>query len=51
MTMKKVKKKKYTKRIPLPKKPPKVEIPKEVYSRKKIKKNLKDELDNKKPEY
>jgi hypothetical protein len=30
-------KKKFKKRIPLPKKPPKVEVPKKVYSRKKAK--------------
>lgn len=43
-------KKKLKKRFPLPKKPPKVETPKKVYSRNKIKKNLKDELDNEKLE-
>jgi hypothetical protein len=45
--MKKAKKKNtkkvklYSKRIPLPQKPPKVEIPKKAYSRRKLKKDLK----------
>lgn len=36
--MQKAKKKKYIKRIPLPKQPPKVEVPEKAYSRKKSKK-------------
>ncbi len=50
MNMKKGKKNKYSKRVPIPQKPPKVEVPKKNYSRKRMKKNLKDELENEKPE-
>jgi hypothetical protein len=39
-------KKKLKKRIPLPKKPPKVEVPKKVYSRKKAKDIQKDDDGN-----
>ncbi|MDI6803838.1 MAG: hypothetical protein QME58_08330 [Bacteroidota bacterium] len=42
--MKKAKKKKYTKRIPVPKKPPKVEVPGKAYSRKTSKKVVNEVL-------
>ncbi len=37
-------KKKISKRIPLPRKPPKVEVPKKAYSRKRYKKKLRELL-------
>ena len=38
--------KKFTKRIPLAQKPPKVEVPDKAYSRRKAKKELKNLLTN-----
>jgi len=38
--------KKFTKRIPLAQKPPKVEVPEKAYSRRKAKKELRNLLNN-----